>query len=83
MKNIELENDFTPDPGYRKKIHIDPDFGIWNNEKASQKIELLFDKFVNTYILERTWHKKQKCRQKRDGSVYLSFESNQLQEVLF
>ena len=83
MKNIELENDFTPDPGYRKKIHIDPDFGIWNNEKASQKIELLFDKSVNTYILERTWHKKQKCRQKRDGSVYLSFESNQLQEVLF
>lgn len=26
--------------------------------------------------------KNQKCRQEKDGSVYLSFESNQLQETL-
>lgn len=57
MKNIELEEDFTPDPDYRKRIHIDPNFGIW--------------------------HKNQKCRQRRDGSVYLSFESNQIQQALF
>lgn len=83
MKNVELKEDFTPDPDYKKKVHIDPDFGIWNNAEPAQKIELLFDKSVNTYILERIWHKSQKRRQYRDGSVYLSFESNQLQEVLF
>ena len=27
--------------------------------------------------------KNQKCRQEKDGSVYLSFESNQMQETLF
>ena len=73
----------TPDPDYEKKGHIDPYFGIWNNENKPQKIELTFDKSVNTYILERTWHKNQKCKQNPDGSVYLSFETNQMQETLY
>lgn len=83
MKNIRLGDDFTPDPDYAKKIHIDPNFGIWNNDSKPKTIELVFDKSVNTYILERTWHKNQKCRQNDDGSVFLSFESNQLQETLY
>ena len=83
MKDIILLDEFTPDPDYEKKIHIDPNFGIWNNDAPFQKIELQFDKSINTYILERTWHKNQKCKQNKDGSVYLSFESNQIQETLF
>ena len=83
MKNIDLGDNFTPDPDYGEKVHIDPNFGIWNNESVPQKIELLFERSINTYILERTWHKNQECRQNEDGSVYLSFESNQLQETLF
>ncbi len=83
MKDITLLSEFEPDPDYEKKVHIDPNFGIWNNETPFQKIELLFDKSINTYILERTWHKNQECHQNEDGSVYLSFESNQLQETLY
>ena len=83
MKNIDLREKFEPDPEYSKKVHIDPNFGIWNNNNPPEKIELLFDKSVNTYILERTWHKNQKCHQNEDGSVYLSFTSNQDQETLF
>lgn len=83
MKDIELGEDIKPDPNYKKKIHLDPSFGIWNNESKPQKIELLFDKSINSYVLERTWLKNQKCKQNEDGSVYLSFESNQLQEPLF
>lgn len=83
MKNIKMVKEFTPDPDYDKKVRIDPNFGIWNNDSPMQKIELLFDKSINTYILERTWHKNQKCHQKKDGSVYLSFESNQIQETLY
>ena len=83
MKDIVLCDTFTPDPDYEKKVHIDPYFGIWNNETEAIKIELLFDKSINTYILERTWHKNQVCRQNEDGSVYLSFESNQFQESLY
>jgi len=83
MKNVEVKEAFEPDPDYASKVKIDPYFGIWNNDNPPQKIELLFDKSINTYILERTWHKNQECRQNEDGSVYLSFESNQTQEVLF
>lgn len=83
MKNVILISEFSPDPDYEKKVHIDPNFGIWNNDKPFQKIELLFDKTINTYVLERTWHKNQNCYQNKDGSVYLSFDSNQLQETLY
>ena len=83
MKNIIILDEFVPDPDYKTKVNIDPNFGIWNNNTTYKKIELLFDKSINTFILERTWHKKQECRQNKDGSVYLSFESNQLQETLW
>lgn len=83
MKDIVFTDTFIPDPDYEQKVHIDPNFGIWNNESPFQKIELLFDKSINTYILERTWHKNQECHQNKDGSVYLSFESNQMQETLY
>ena len=48
-----------------------------------QKIELLFDKSINTFFLKRTWHQNQNCYQNEDGTVYLSFESNQIQETLY
>lgn len=83
MKNVTPTTKFEPDPEYDKKVHIDPNFGIWNNDNPPQKIELLFDKSINTYILERTWHKNQECHQNEDGSVYLSFTSNQDQETLY
>lgn len=83
MKDVQLGQEFKPNPNFEKEVHIDPNFGIWNNDNPPVKIELLFDKSINTYILERTWHKKQEIRQNPDGSVYLSFESNQTQEVLF
>ena len=62
MKDISFLSDFEPDPDYESKVYIDPNFGIWNNELPVQKIELIFDKSINTYILERTWHKNQNCR---------------------
>ena len=83
MKDLVLLSDFEPDPDYEKKVHIDPNFGVWNNELPVLKFELVFDKSINTYIFERTWHKNQKCKQNEDGTVYLCFESNQIQETLY
>lgn len=83
MKDIVLLSEFRPDPDYERKVHIDPNFGIWNNELPVFKFELIFDKSINTYILERTWHKNQECFQDDDGNVHLTFESNQLQETLY
>lgn len=83
MKELIILDTFDFKSDFEKHIHIDPNIGIWNNDDEPIKIELLFSKDINTYILERTWHKDQECHQKEDGSVYLSFTSNQTQELKY
>jgi len=83
MNNLKLSKDsFKISSDFDVNKFIDPEFGIWLNSEKPQKIELLFSAKINTYILERTWHVNQECHQNEDGSVYLSFMSNQLQETL-
>lgn len=83
MKDVEITKEkFEVRPDFILEKYIDPDFGIWHNDEKPKKIELVFNSSINTYILERTWHVNQKCKQEKDGSVYLSFMSNQLQETL-
>ena len=83
MKDLIILDEFNFIEDFEKHIHIDPNLGIWNNDMEPIKIELLFSKEINTYILERTWHKDQECKQNDDGSVYLSFTSNQTQEIKY
>ena len=56
MKELIILNEFSFIEDFEKHIHIDPNIGIWNNDVEPIKIELLFSKEINTYILERTWH---------------------------
>lgn len=78
------EKRFSVPKDFDVKNHIDPEFGIWNSSGIEKmKIELLFSSKISTYILERTWHVDQECYQNDDGSVYLSFWSNQIKEILF
>ena len=82
MKDLAiLDTTFEIKPEFNIKNYIDPEFGIWLSEQKPEKIELLFSSEINTYILERTWHVNQECHQNDDGSVYLSFMSNQLEET--
>lgn len=60
---------------------IDLGFGIWYNKEAPVEYELLFDKKMANYVLEREWHKDQVMEQKEDGSVLLKFSSNQKQQI--
>lgn len=84
MQDLEItEESFEVRPDFDINKHIDPEFGIWHTEEEPKKIELLFSSSINTYILERTWHVNQECHQNEDGSVYLSFMSNQMKETLF
>ena len=83
MKNLSItKKRFSIKTNFDINKFIDPDFGIWLSDNQPQKIELIFDKSINTYILERTWHINQECYQNKDGSVYLSFMSNQIPETL-
>ena len=82
MKDVKVgAQSFTVPEGFDIKNFIDPNFGIWSNGGRPVKIELLFDKKVNTYIIEREWHTTQEIHQQDDGSVYLSITTNQMQEI--
>lgn len=84
MKKLSCtKKTFTVPADFDIRKHVDPNFGVWNNPTKPVKVELLFSKEISTYILERSWHEGQKMKQYKDGSVYLSFKSNQMQESLF
>ena len=83
IRELEITNNtFEIDKNFKMEDYIDPSFGIWTSKEEPEKIELLFDKSINTYILERTWHATQTISQNDDGSVNLSFMTNQIQETL-
>ncbi|MBO5137145.1 MAG: YafY family transcriptional regulator [Spirochaetaceae bacterium] len=83
IKNILVtEQKFDVPVEFNPEKFIDPSLGIWVNTQEPVKIELLFSANINTYILERNWHTTQEIKQNQDGSVYLSFLSNQMQETL-
>lgn len=82
IKEIEVsKNSFKIPANFDAKKYFDPTFGVWNNDEKPKKIELLFSCEIGTYIAERTWNETQEIRENDDGSVYLSFESNQMQEL--
>lgn len=72
-----IPEDFSPTE------HFDINFGIWNNSNKTYKIELVFDKSIKTLITEHIWYPNQKINIEPDESVYLSFETNQLQEIQY
>ena len=83
FRNIKITAEkFTVPEGFDISKEVDLSFGIWHNKEAAETYELLFDKGMANYILEREWHKDQVMEQKEDGSVYLKFSSNQKQQIL-
>ena len=83
MKDLQLTDETFKIPAdFKIEDHIDLSFGIWNSTQEIYHIELQFEKNVSTLILERTWHKNQTIKQNKDGSVYLSFDTNQIEETL-
>ncbi|MCR5621557.1 MAG: transcriptional regulator [Treponema sp.] len=74
--------------GFRMPEDFDPadwfdaEMGVWLNKGEPMTVELLFDKEVGTFALNRSWHTGQEVRQNEDGSVYVKFTTTQKQEVL-
>ncbi len=83
MRDVSITKEkFTVQKDFNPNNFFDPSFGVWSNKEQPVKIELEFSASINTLISERTWHDDQTLRQNKDGSVYLSFTSNQMQETL-
>lgn len=83
IKNIKLlEKTFVIPKDFQLEKYIDPDFGIWKSTGTPIKVELQFDKSMRSYIMERDWHKTQIKKENADGTVYLSFETNQISQAI-
>ncbi len=83
IKNARiLEKKFIIPKDFRLEKYIDPEVGIWKSTSEPLKVELLFDRAFRSYILEREWHKTQKIQENDDGTVYLSFETNQISQTV-
>lgn len=82
IKNCSMmETRFTIPDDFRLEDHIDIQMGAWGNDGEKHKVEIEFVKGLKTYVMERTWHSGQTLKENKDGSVYLSFETNQLSQT--
>lgn len=83
IRNCKITNDkFSIPKDFKLEQHIDVQMGAWGNSGEKFKVEIEFVKGLKTYVMERTWHKGQTIKENKDGSIYLSFETNQLGQVV-
>ena len=75
-KNFVLPNNFKPEN------YFDEEMGVFISKEKPYSFELLFDKSVGGLALERKFNSTQKIKQNKDGSVLVTFETNQINEVL-
>ena len=83
IKNPVLgKESFTVPKDFDVTNYFDSETGVWLSDTKPIKVELEFSPEVATFATDRIWHKNQTVRENKDGSVYLSFETTQLREVV-
>lgn len=83
MKNIKiLKQKFKIPKNFKPSDYFDTELGVWLSDKTPLTVELLVDKEIGTYALNRTWHSEQVVEERKDGSVYVKFETTQKKEIL-
>lgn len=81
MNNLSVTNTTFLYPTYFNiNEYIDPEMGMYvSTEKYKVKIHFL--SWTAPYIKERIWHRTQRISRNNDGSIYLEFTTNQLQQT--
>lgn len=73
---------FTIPPTFNPNDYFDKEMGVWASSREPVTVELLFDKEIRTFAIDRQWHSGQTVEQRKDGSVYVKFTTTQMPEVL-
>ena len=80
-KCVITETHFSIPEDFNLEQHIDPQMGVWRTDGETYRIEIEFATKLKTFVSERNWHKDQTLKENPDGSVYLSFNTNQLDQT--
>jgi len=82
IKNTEETSErFKVPKTFKAEDYFDKELGIWLSAKQKYNVELLIDKAIGTFALERKLHSDQKITENSDGSVLIQFETTQLPEI--
>ena len=79
---VVSDGSFEVPEAFRVEDYVDPAFGVHLNTDRYQ-VEVRFAPHLATYIRERVWHASQTIDEHADGSLTLTFETNQLNAVRF
>ena len=83
FRKVELtKNEFDIRKDFDIKKYFENSFGIFET-KNIYNVKLYFDKEYSRYIKEKVWHKSQKLKENKDGSIILEMKVNSLVEVRF
>ncbi|WP_022932220.1 helix-turn-helix transcriptional regulator [Treponema bryantii] len=83
MKNIKiLEKKFGIPKDFKPSDYFDVEMGVWLSDKTPITVELLVDKEIGTYALNRIWHSEQTVEERDDGSIYVKFQTTQKREII-
>lgn len=83
MKNIKiLKQKFSIPKDFKPSDFFDTEMGIWLSDKTPFTVELLVDKEIGTYALNRIWHSDQTVEERNDGSIYVKFQTTQKREIV-
>ena len=82
IKNaVQTQDRFAVPKDFKPEDYFDKELGVWLSAKQKYTVELLIDKEIGTYALERKMHSDQKITENPDGSVKVEFETTQLPEI--
>lgn len=82
IKNpTETSEKFKIPASFKPESYFDKELGVWLSAKQKYNVELLIDKEIGTFALERKMHSDQKITENPDGSILVQFETTQLPEV--
>jgi predicted DNA-binding transcriptional regulator YafY len=83
METVTLsDTTFTVPAGFTVNDYVDPAFGIHLNDHP-EEVRIRFMPHLAGYIRERQWHRTQKITERAEGSLELTFTTNQLNAIRF
>jgi predicted DNA-binding transcriptional regulator YafY len=81
IKDVRLTKQrFTIPADFNPNDYFDREMGVWASSRKPVTVELLFDKSIGTFALDRQFHSGQVVEERKDG-VYVKFTTTQIPEL--